>query len=201
MATAGGMGAAPIQQAAQALVEHLHPDLLISAGWAGSLRPDLKAGAIVVPETVIDATEGRAFRTFCGAGTLITSTAIASPQQKRELAARMSAQAIDMEAAAVGAVAQEAAVKFLAVKTIFDDYEFPLPPLERFHNSQGRFRYGRFLAHAALRPALWPKLRLMEHRASDAAQALSAFLEKLLASDTLIEIQQQVAKLALGVPL
>ncbi len=201
MAIYGGMGAGPIQQACRTLVEHLHPDLLISAGWAGALRPEIKAGAIVVPETVIDVADGRAFRTFCGAGTLVTGAAIASPHEKRDLVARFSAQAIDMEAAAVGAVAQEAAVKFLAVKAIFDEFDFPLPSFERFHNSRGRFRYGRFLAHAALRPGLWPKLRLMERRASGAAQALSSFLEKLLASDTLIEIQHQVAKLALGVPL
>ncbi len=201
IATYGGMGAGPIQQACRALVECWHPDLLISAGWAGGLRPELKTGAIVVPETVIEIADGRAFRSFCGAGILVTGTAVASPQAKRELAARFSAQAIDMEAAAVGAVAQEAAVKFLAVKAIFDEHGFPLPAFERFHNSRGRFRYGRFLAHAALRPALWPKLGLMQRRASEAAQALSAFLEKLLASDTLIEIQQQVAKLALGVPL
>ncbi len=201
VATAGGLGAGPVQHAARALVGHLHPDLLISTGWAGSLRPELKAGAIIVPETVIEADDGRAFRTVCGAGILVTAAAIANPQQKRELAARFSAQAIDMEAAAVGAVAQEAAVKFMAVKAVLDEYDFPLPSLERFHNTRGGFRYARFLAYAAVRPGLWPAVRLMQRRAAGSSRALCSFLEALLASDTLIEIQQHVAKRALGVAL
>ncbi len=199
IASYGGMGVGPIQQAARALTEYWHPDLLISAGWAGSLQAGMKAGVIVVPETVLNAADGRAFRTFSGTGVLLTTAAIASPQQKQDLAARFSAQAIDMEAAAVGAVAQETATKFMAAKAILDDVEFPMPALEGFHDSRGSFRYGRFLAYAAVRPGLWPQLRLIRQRASRSAEALCDFLERLLASDTLIEIQQQVAKLALGV--
>jgi adenosylhomocysteine nucleosidase len=200
-AICGGMGAEPARDAAQALIEHAHPDLLISAGWAGSLRPELKVGALVVPELVIDAADGRAFRTFAGAGTLVTSAGVMDPSAKSALAARHSAQAVDMEAAAVAEVAQETTTRFLAVKSIFDEPGFPLPPLDRFRTARGKFCYGGFLAWVAVHPGRWSSVAAMKRNAHSSAQALCRFLEKLIASDSLVEVQQQIARLALGVPL
>ncbi len=199
-AATGGMGEA-IRVVARALVEHAHPDLLISAGWAGSLRQDLKVGAIVVPEIIIEAADRRAFHTYCGAGTLLTTTEVLDAGQKASAAARYSALAIDMEAAAVAAIAQETGTRFMAVKTIFDDCNFPLPPLARFVSGRGSFRYAHFLSWLAVRPGEWPTTRIMRRNSTSSARALAAFLEKLLACDSLTEVQEVVANVALGLPL
>ncbi len=195
------MGCDPVRKAAQAVVEHAHPDLLSSAGWAGSLRPELRVGAVVIPEVVIAAADGRAFRTFAGVGTLVTTERVLNPAEKAEIAHRHSARAVDMEAAAVGEVAQETATRFLAIKTIFDEYDFALPPLSRFVGSAGKFRYASFVAWLALRPSQWPVVMQMQRNSSRSARDLALFLEKLLACDSLVELQRQLAQQALGHPL
>ncbi len=200
-AVCGGMGAEAVGSAARALVAHAHPDLLISAGWAGSLRPELHVGDIVVPELVMDAVDGRAFRAFCGAGTLLTASGVLGADDKASLATRYAAHGIDMEAATVGEVAQETATRFLAVKSIFDEHDFALPPLTRFIGRRGKFRYASFITWLTLRPRLWPVVRNMERNSRRSAQTLASFLEKLVGCDSLVEVQQQVARLALGIPL
>lgn len=200
-AVAGGMGSDPIRAATRAVVEHVHPDVIISAGWAGSLRPEIKMGQIVVPEIVIDAADGRAFRTFVGAGTLVTAAHVLNVEDKFHLATRYTAQAVDMEAAAVAEVAQETTTRFLAVRAVFDEQNFFMPPLDRFCSGRGSFRYGKFLAYLALRPGRWSTVAIMRRNAAASALAVCEFLDKLVACTSLVEIQQLIAKLALGVPL
>ncbi len=198
---AAGIGPGPARAAARAVVEGTRPDLLISVGWAGSLRPEIQGGALVVPEVVMEATDRRAFRTFCGTGTLVTVPVFVHPPDKVRLAAEFSARAIDMEAATVAEVAQETSTRFLAIKAIFDEPDFAMPPVGRFCSRQGGFQYGRFLVYMALRPALWGTIPVMRRKALQSAARLSEFLEIVVASDSLAEIQQHVARLSLGVPL
>ena len=46
---------------------------------------------------------------------------------------------VDMEGAAVAQVAKEHGLEFAAVKAISDDADFPMPPLNRFIDENGKF--------------------------------------------------------------
>ncbi|MGH9532886.1 MAG: phosphorylase [Terriglobales bacterium] len=175
----GGIGAAAAGRAARLALELASAEVLVSAGSAGALKPELKVGDIVRPATVIDAATGARFVSQGGKGTLVTSGAILGPQEKKEAASRFAADAVDMEAAAVAAVAQERGVGFLAIKAISDELDFVLPPINQFVDSDGQFQTGRFVRYLALRPRWWAPVKRMAADSKRAAANLCAALEGL----------------------
>lgn len=116
---------------------------LVSWGVAGGLAPHLKAGTLLLPETV-QTTRGRAYRTdsywrqtliqcldnnlslSCG-GLQHTETVLSSPQEKAELYQQTRCAAVDMESAAVAKLAAEAQVPFLIIRAIADPAHATLP--------------------------------------------------------------------------
>src|SRR5882757_3718770 len=59
----GGIGAEAARRAAEAAIAHYSPDLLISAGVAGALVPDLHVGDTIFPAMVIDTKDGSCHET------------------------------------------------------------------------------------------------------------------------------------------
>ena len=141
----GGIGREAATEATREVIERCHPQLVVSAGFAGALVPGLQVASILSPAKVILASTGTAFETgVAGSGILVTATTVAGPEEKRRLAERFSAQAVDMEAAAVAKAAQAAGVGFRALKAISDELDFPLPPTEGFIDERGDFKTLKF---------------------------------------------------------
>lgn len=177
VAAAGGIGAQSSEQAARVLVERYRPELLISAGFAGSLIEDLKTGSIVVPEVVIDAATGTQYRCEPLAlgelqGVLVTDVDVAGKHAKAGLAHKFHASIVDMEAAGVARVAREKGIAFCCVKAISDELEFSMPPLGRFVQ-QGEFHTLAFLRWVALRPRYWRPTIALGRGSARASRALS----------------------------
>ncbi|MCI0353876.1 MAG: phosphorylase [Acidobacteria bacterium] len=175
----GGIGAKAAAKAARAVLDQSQARVLVSAGSAGALTPRLKVGEVFRPATVIDAATGTRFASQGGAGSLVTSGVILGPLEKKEMAARYAADAVDMEAAAVAAIAQERGAAFLAIKAISDERDFVLPPMGQFVDDTGQFQTGRFLAYLAARPRWWGTVRRMAADSERAATALCTALESL----------------------
>lgn len=173
---AGGIGLEAARRAAEAAIAIYHPDLLHSVGFAGALRPDMRVGDIFRPSLVIDSRDGSRVSIPGGNGMLITYTDVAGAQQKTKLAQAYGAQAIDMEAAAVAVAAAAHGILFRATKVISDGFEFDMPDLTRFIDSQGRFRNARFAFYAALRPWLWPRVAELARNSRKAARVLGDYL-------------------------
>ena len=152
----GGIGYEAGRRAAEAVVARARPGLLIAAGLAGGLRPQWSLGKTLVASAVVDERTGRRLSTAFGEGAVVSSREIAGLAKKRELAARFDADLVDMEGFAVGEVAQNHGLPFLAAKAVSDDVEFELPPLQQFVDGDGRFQAGRFTLHAAVHPGWWP---------------------------------------------
>lgn len=180
----GGIGKAAAARAAQAVLEDYGPSVLISAGFAGAAKSELKAGDLFIASEVLDATDGKRFSIAEADGTLVTLDRIANEEQKMQLA-REGVSAVDMEAAAVAAVAERAGVGFLAVKAISDELDFAMPALDPFLSAGGKFRTSRFITHVALRPWLWRNLRKLAVNSARAADALSGALDTLLREGTI----------------
>lgn len=115
---------------------------LISCGLAGGLDPTLQAGSIVLASDVIDAadrerrwtTHARWRETLhtrladARIGPLVSSTApISSVADKTRFYAEQGAVAVDMESAAIAAVAAHHGVPFVAVRIIVDPAHMALP--------------------------------------------------------------------------
>lgn len=175
----GGLGAKAAARAANMVLDLSQAGLLVSAGSAGAMKPELKVGSVFRPATVIDAATGARFAVPAGSGTLVTGAAILGPAEKKELASRFPADAVDMEAFAVAAVAQERGVEFMAIKSISDEMDFAMPPMRQFVDDEGQFHTGRFLGYVAVRPRLWAAVNRLAAGSIRAADALSAALEAL----------------------
>lgn len=175
----GGIGAKAAGRAARLALELGPVDVLVSAGSAGALRPELRVGQVLRATTVIDAATGARFASQGDGGTLITSCDILGPETKKEVAARSMADAVDMEASAVAAVAQEKGIGFLAVKAISDELDSVMPPMNQFVDPDGGFQTARFVGFLAVRPWWWGTIRRLARDSKCAADALCEALETL----------------------
>jgi adenosylhomocysteine nucleosidase len=180
VAVCGGMGTAAARQATEALLTLGKPELLVSAGFAGALKPHWKAGELFAPRFIVDSLGGSKYSAGGGAGVLLTSHDVHDASGKKVIAEAAEAEAVDMEGSAVADVALKNGVRFVALKAISDEYQAALPPLARFIRPSGSFSTVAFLAAAAIRPEWWRSIWALAGNSSRASKALSRELESLL---------------------
>jgi adenosylhomocysteine nucleosidase len=173
----GGIGMEAARRAAEAVIALYHPALLRSVGFAGALYAGLHVGDVFSPAVVIDARDGSRVEIAGGEGRLVTFMAVASKEQKTNLAQAYGAQAVDMEAAAVGAAARSHGIHFGATKVISDESNFEMPETARFIDAQGRFKTTSFAVFVALRPWLWRRVAMLARNSNQAARILAEHLK------------------------
>lgn len=183
VAVISGMGSKRAEAAARAVVEKYHPEILISAGMAGALMRTLKVGNVVVPNVIVDAASGVEYRCsvggeVIGGGVLVSTFEIVEKKSKAELVECFHALVVDMEAAGVAKVAQQFDLGFRCVKAISDEFDFPLPPLNRFVDSDGIFQTGNFVRWLSVRPWQWMTVLMLGRNSNAAAQALCNWLAR-----------------------
>lgn len=180
-----GIGARNADRAARKLLTDLKPSLAISTGVAGALTPGLRVGDVVVAREVIDESTGD--RLSCtvpsslrppAASILSVTRMITSAQEKKALAEKFHADAIDMESAAIMRVCAEQNVPFAAIRAISDTAADTLPEaVTRFFDADGRLRTGRVLAELAKDPSLFKSLKRLQSNTAKAGEALASFLQ------------------------
>jgi hopanoid-associated phosphorylase len=147
---------------------------LVSWGSAGGLDPKIRPGTVVLPHAVIDTAGSRSRVDLEWRDRLVTrigdrvdvSTSellsvvrpITSAEEKRELHRRTAAGAVDMESAAIAAVAIQSGISFLAVRVVVDAATVSIPKaaLEMFDEG-GRLKKSS-LIRFVLHPLGWPGL-------------------------------------------
>lgn len=172
----GGIGTEASHRAAEAVINIYHPILIQSVGFAGALDPKMKVGNIFTPAHVIDGNDGSRIKVGAGTGTLLSVSTVAGVGQKEKFANDYGANAIDMEAAAVAHEAQSHGIRFQAVKAISDEYDFEMPPINRFIRSDGGFRSVSFAGFVAVRPWLWNKALRLARNSEQASRSLCQWL-------------------------
>jgi adenosylhomocysteine nucleosidase len=179
----GGIGLKAAGEATEQAIREFSPSLVISAGLAGALVPELHVATIVRPECVVNSSTGARHSVLGGHGTLVTATGVAGEHGKRLLARHFEAQSADMEAAAVAAVAQSHGKLFAVIKSISDEYDFDMPDLNAFITAEGRFETRRFGLFVATRPRLWPVVRQLAHNSKLASVELCRELRNVILED------------------
>ncbi|HET7209640.1 MAG TPA: hypothetical protein VFI95_23920 [Terriglobales bacterium] len=174
----GGIGPESARRATEAAITLYNPEAVISVGFAGALDPALKAGSSFEPHRVVDASDGSSFETGSGFGTLVSFAVIAGAAQKTKLATAYSAQAVDMEAAAVARGAQTRGLPFSAFKAISDEYDFDMPMIKRFISHDGQFKAMNFVAALSIRPWLWPRTIQLDRNSSRASKVICQWLNQ-----------------------
>jgi adenosylhomocysteine nucleosidase len=191
----GGIGQESARRAAEAVIAKYSPDLLISAGVAGALVPELHVGDTIFPESVIDTQDGSRHETAIqkvpiantplGRTVLATYPKIATVTQKHQLAKSYGAHAVDMEATAVARAAEKHNLAFLAVKSISDELNFELPEMNRFIR-EGQFLTKNFLLYVAPRPWLWMRVIRLARNTQRASEHLCAWLRESALTNTIV---------------
>lgn len=177
-----GMGPEAARSAASALVA-AGAQALLSVGTAGALRQDLRAGDLLLPDTIL--WQGREYPvdqhlaenfpvSFPAAprGALLTLAApLATPAAKAQAAAQ--ALAVDMESGAIAALAQELGMPFLALRVIVDSADSRLPQAVLHGvDAFGRPRLPGFVWQLLRRPQDIPALLRLGRQMQAAAATL-----------------------------
>lgn len=183
IAVCAGMGAEAARRAF-AVAEYDGPlDMVLSVGWAGSIRGDIDAGSVYVPTVVIDAQTGE--RSSLTATSrplhLVTTARVADAQEKARLAATYpGAVLVDMEAATVARLAEIRKIPLVCVKGVSDAAGAVLPDLNLFIDTTGQMRMLPFLAYAASRPKYWPALVHMGRNSARAAENMRDLIQEFM---------------------
>jgi nucleoside phosphorylase len=195
VAVCGGIGPESARRAAEAIIARYSPELLISAGVAGALVSELRAGETIFPSTVVDTQDSSRHQTVIRDAALGESSLartvlasypeIASVAQKQQMAKSYGAHAVDMEAAAVARAAQAHHLGFLAIKAISDESDFELPEMSPFIRN-GEFETKRFVLYIALRPWLWLKVIRLARNTQLASHNLCAWLRESALTNTIV---------------
>ncbi len=182
---ANGAGRSVASAAAREALSKQSVRAVISTGFAGSLDPSHSVGDVFIADSVRG--DDGEFATCRPAGplggarrgALLTAGRVAqSALDKRELRER-GAHAVDMEAAAVAAVAAECGLPFFCIRVISDTATEDLPvDFNRARRADGSISPWNVVGQALCRPARWPGLVRLHRNASCAAQLLGAFLER-----------------------
>jgi adenosylhomocysteine nucleosidase len=181
-----GVGQTAAEQATEDLLALYQPQWLISAGFAGALRPEVRRGHLVMATQVANeiGTE------------LLTGVKLPSPPQpgvhggrlltvdrlvrdvaeRHALAERYDAVACDMETLAVARVCQRHRTRFLSVRIISDAVEDELPP-----------EVQRLLDHQSLAGKLGAAASAIWNRPSSAKDFWRLHREALQASERLAQ--------------
>ncbi len=175
----GGIGEKFARRAAEVAIEHAKPKLLLSAGIVGAISPKLKVGDVGKIRQVVDVATGAIYPTTGGDWVLATSQDVSDAAEKHELLTKFGADVVDMEAAAVAQVAKERGLEFAAIKSISDDAEFDMPPLNRFIDN-GKFDTRRFLIYVALHPRWWRALGKIKKNSEIATEKLCEEVRHLI---------------------
>lgn len=193
---AGGIGCEAARLASEKLVAYAQPAILVSAGAAGALRPELKVGHVGTAREVLDASTGSRYPTGDGDCVLVTAGTVSGERDKRGLRERFGADLVDMEGAAVAEVAREHGLEFAAIKVVSDELDFAMPPLARFVEYDGKFATAKFVAYVAVRPWWWRSIIELSKNSRMAAMNLSAAVQHLID----IRRKQQEEKVFLDYP-
>ena len=166
------------------------PDVCISSGLAGGLRPELKTGEIVVAREVLLVSGGQKFtsrpllvdlaeetgakpvRSF-----LTNAQVVCEAKSKRSMA--VLGDVVEMESFHVLKSATDAQVPAVSVRAISDTVDENLPfDFGRAIRPDGRISYGRLLLQVAVRPRKLPAMISFAKQSEKAANNLADFLDR-----------------------
>ncbi|HTR02573.1 MAG TPA: hypothetical protein VMN82_05200 [Thermoanaerobaculia bacterium] len=181
---------------AAALCDLHRPALLVGAGVAGALSPDLAVGEILVSRRVLDAAgdapppdAALAGRAAAMPGTreaafFTSDRMLVAASEKTALAARLNEEpaAVDMESAAWARAAAARGIPYVVVRAVHDTATEDLPDyLARCFDAERGISRARVIFSALGRPGSVPRLLAMRRRVRECGERLAAFVAAFVA--------------------
>jgi adenosylhomocysteine nucleosidase len=168
-------------------------ELVISAGFAGAVRDDLRTGDLFLAQNFSDshplsvARQTLANRALHVANLFTSPRLIDSPAERSRLAQTSDATAVDMETEVIAAECKARGIPFLSLRVISDTPSQPLPaaPDVLFSMERQQTEFARLFLHVLRNPAAVPRLLRFARQVGKARARLADALIALLQNDNL----------------
>lgn len=182
---ANGAGRARASAAARTILSKESVRAVVSTGFAGALDPSFSAGDVFVADSVRGREGEFTSRSPAGSlgdvrrGALLTvDRVVQSASAKRQLRGH-GAQAVDMEASSVAAVAEEHGLPFFCIRAISDLAAEDMPvDFNRALRSDGSLSAWSVFGQALLARGRWSRLMRLRRDSVAAARSLGACLRR-----------------------
>jgi adenosylhomocysteine nucleosidase len=183
-----GMGPENASRAVE-MAMSVPPAICISSGFAGALRPEHKAGDVLVARTVKQMEKSKSIESSielvaraqqtgakCVEAFLTSERVVGRVEEKKRLAP--FADAVDMESSTILAAAHERSVPSVAIRVISDGFDQSMPvEFGKAIDERGRVRARGVVREIVRRPAILPSLIRLGRESKTAAESLANFLE------------------------
>jgi len=176
-----GMGARNAERAVLAAISERKPALVLSCGFAGGLKPELKIGDVVFSTdepalreklTAVGATPAKF---FCATRVAVTAA------EKAELRRTTGADAVEMESEAIHAVCRERGIPCATVRVISDAANEDLPlDFNKLSKPDLSLDYAKLALAVAKSPGKIPALLRLQKNCKFAAERLADVLLKVV---------------------
>ena len=190
-----GVGRKSCRERLETLLHRENFDYLISAGFAGALEKNLRAGQLVVSENFSSPELLRSPRfnlanetTFLGK--LVTVPRIVESLGERETLHRnYGAAAVDMETEVIAELCRAHNLPLLSIRAISDaaSEPFPAPANVLFDVARQKTDFVRLGSYLITHPAAFGRLNAFRKRITIARKALADALEQIVRADLLSE--------------
>jgi uridine phosphorylase len=177
-----GVGRERAERAIREVLREGAPALVITAGFAGALRPGLAVGTVCYDADaghalapLLQAAGAQPARFYCAGRMLITA------RQKAECHRETGADAVEMESGWIREQCRQAGVASATVRVISDTAEEDLPlDFNRLTDASQRLCPFKLAAALLRRPAAVPALWRLRRQTAIAGRALAAVLQRAL---------------------
>jgi hypothetical protein len=157
------------------------PELVLTCGFAGGLNPELKLGDVVFKtsdetlRTKLLGAGAKQLKIFC-ADRIATTVA-----EKKKLRDETSADAVEMESAAIHAICRERGIPCATIRVISDTANEDLPlDFNALSKPDKNLDFGKLFLAVARSPGKIPALMQLQKKTKFAAEQLAMVLEELI---------------------
>jgi len=185
-----GVGIRKARRGTSYLIEKFKPELIISAGHAGGLKPGLKVGDILVGEWVLSLEKNQKRKLFSNiprlpelpsgflkGGLLTGNRFVYDPTDKKRLFQKTGTLSVDMETWGVAEAADKSGVPVIAVRSISDVNQDELPDMGRIYDGSGKIMNTKTLKYFIANPSkFYPFIKLILIDLKKSTNSLNNFL-------------------------
>jgi len=199
----GGMGTTAASHAARLLIAADRPNLLLSAGFCGAIRPGVRVADLVICKRIFQADDSglhevrlpgsdliagrlsaelqsKGLRTW--QGSFITTSQIVTKAALAEtLPEDLATPVLEMESSAIAQTATAAGIAFLGLRAVSDDAAEELDfTLDELTDKQLRISIPRVLLACLKKPRIIPQLARLAGNSGKAGKNLGTALQQII---------------------